>query len=100
MNDKCGLVNRANPCRCPKKTRGFIQAGYVDPQNLLFARERIQQVRDVLPQTYEAITTLDDQHAEIYRQHPFYDPPDLVQALRRLIDSAEFRRATDLAWPR
>jgi DNA-directed RNA polymerase specialized sigma24 family protein len=22
MNDKCGLVNRANPCRCGKKTRG------------------------------------------------------------------------------
>src|SRR5262249_14095221 len=33
MNDKCGLVNRANPCRCAKKTRGFIQAGYVDPAN-------------------------------------------------------------------
>jgi len=95
MNDKCGLVNRANPCRCAKKTHGFIQAGYVDPQNLLFARERIQQVREVSRQTYEAIMTLDAQHADIYRQHPFYDPPDLVPALRRLIDSAEFRRATD-----
>ena len=40
MNDKCGLVNRANPCRCDKKTRGFMQAGWVDPANLLFARER------------------------------------------------------------
>lgn len=25
MNDKCGLVNRANSCRCAKKTRGFMQ---------------------------------------------------------------------------
>ncbi len=40
MNDKCGLVNPANPCRCAKKTRGFIQAGHVDPQRLLFARAR------------------------------------------------------------
>src|SRR5712691_7933326 len=32
MNDKCGLVNKANPCRCAKKTRGFIQAGHVDPE--------------------------------------------------------------------
>jgi len=23
MNDRCGLVNRSNPCRCAKKTRGF-----------------------------------------------------------------------------
>src|SRR5437867_4931857 len=36
MNDKCGLVDPANPCRCEKKTRGFIQAGYVDPNKLLF----------------------------------------------------------------
>src|SRR5262245_10972264 len=32
MNDRCGLVNRTNPCRCANKTRGFIQAGYVDPE--------------------------------------------------------------------
>jgi RNA polymerase sigma factor (sigma-70 family) len=24
MSDKCGLVNSANPCRCAKKTRGFM----------------------------------------------------------------------------
>lgn len=26
MNHQCGLVNKNNPCRCPKKTRGFIEA--------------------------------------------------------------------------
>jgi RNA polymerase sigma factor (sigma-70 family) len=96
MNDKCGLVNRANPCRCAKKTRGFMQAGYVDPRNLLFTRDRIRQVRDVVPTTYEAIATLDEQYADVYRQHPFYDSPDLVPALRRLLDGHAFRQATDL----
>ena len=92
MNDKCGLVNRANPCRCAKKTRGFIQAGHVDPENLLFAREHVQQVREVVPKTYETIRTLDDQYANIYRQHPFYEPPDLAPMLRRLVESPDFRR--------
>ena len=96
MNDKCGLVNRANPCRCAKKTRGFMQAGYVDPENLLFARDRVRQVREVVPRMYEAIAALDEACAGVHRQHPFYDPPDLVQALRRLVESPEFRRATDL----
>jgi len=64
MNDKCGLVNRANPCRCDKKTRGFMQAGWVDPANMLFARERIQQVREVVPTKSEALTTLDQQYGE------------------------------------
>ncbi len=37
MQNQCGLINKANPCRCAKKTRAFMKAGYVDPENLLFA---------------------------------------------------------------
>ncbi len=96
MNDKCGLVNRANPCRCAKKTRGFIQADHVDPEHLLFAHDHVRQVREVVPKAYETIRTLDDQCADIYRQHPFYEAPDLVPMLRRLVESLDFRRATDL----
>jgi RNA polymerase sigma factor (sigma-70 family) len=95
MNDKCGLVDPANPCRCEKKTRGFIQAGYVDPASLLFARARVRQVRDVVPETAEALAALDAHCARIFREHPFYEAPDLVPALRRLIATEEFRRAAD-----
>src|SRR5207253_3960044 len=31
MHGQCGLVNSDNPCRCPKKTKGFIDDGHVDP---------------------------------------------------------------------
>lgn len=91
MNDKCGLVNPANPCRCARKTRGFIEAGHVDPENLLFVRERICQVREAARKTYQTIKTLDDQCAEIYRRHPFYKPPDLVQMVRKLVLSPALR---------
>jgi RNA polymerase sigma factor (sigma-70 family) len=97
MNDKCGLVNQANPCRCARKTRGFIQAGHVDPNNLLFHRERICEVREAAPQVYETIKILDDKCAEIYRQHPFYKPPDLAQMVLRLVESPALRRSTDLS---
>src|SRR5882724_10811773 len=96
MNDKCGLVDPGNPCRCEKKTRGFIQAGYVDPANLLFARARVRRVREVVPEAYEALAALDAQCARIFRDHPFYDAPDIVPALRSLIATDQFRRATDL----
>jgi RNA polymerase sigma factor (sigma-70 family) len=36
MNRKCGLVNTNNPCRCSKKTKGYIAEGMVDPNNLKF----------------------------------------------------------------
>src|SRR6516225_8687837 len=97
MNDKCGLVNQANPCRCSKKTRGFIQAGHVDPDNLLFNRERICEVRDAAPQAFETIKTLDGKCADIYREHPFYKPPDLAQMVRQVVESPDLKRSTDLS---
>jgi len=68
----------------------------VDPERLLFAHDHIRQVREVVPKTYEAIKALDDQCADIYRQLPFYEAPDLAPMLRRLVESPDFRRATDL----
>jgi DNA-directed RNA polymerase specialized sigma24 family protein len=97
MNDKCGLVNRANPCRCAKKTEGFIAAGWVDPASLVFARGRVHHVRDVAPARLEALSTLDRQCGEIYRQHPFSESPDLGRALRRLLHSPALRDVTDPA---
>ena len=96
MNDKCGLVNPANPCRCARKTRGFIEAGYVDPAHLLFAGRRVAQVREAAPETAAVLSTLDARCGEIFRRHPFYEPPDLVPALRRVLADPESRRALDL----
>ncbi len=97
MSDSCGLVDPANPCRCAKKTRGFIQAGYVDPGNLLFARDRVRRVHEIAPGAYRALLPLHDPCAATFRDHPFYDAPDLVPVLRRLISSPAFQRATELS---
>jgi hypothetical protein len=40
--------------------------------------------------------TLDDRCAEAYREHPFHESPDFVQALRRLVASPDFHRAAGL----
>src|SRR4030095_15074235 len=53
MENKCGLVNKSNPCRCTKKTQAFMNAGYVNPHNLLFAKEHVTRVRDVAKKTCE-----------------------------------------------
>ncbi|TKJ46344.1 hypothetical protein CEE34_09010 [Candidatus Aerophobetes bacterium Ae_b3a] len=31
MNEKCGIVNKNNPCRCRNKLAGFIREGCVNP---------------------------------------------------------------------
>src|SRR5467141_2727448 len=55
MNNQCGLVNKNNPCRCPKKTRGFIEHGHVDPHQLLFVPDHVERVRDVAAETVREI---------------------------------------------
>jgi hypothetical protein len=47
----------------------------------------MSEVREAAPKVFETIKTLDDKCAEIYRRHPFYNPPDLRQVLRQLIQS-------------
>ena len=91
VQDKCGLVNPANPCRCAKKTQGFIKLGYVDPQRLQFAQKHVLRVRDVAPSTLDGLVSLDAAYAAIHRDHPFHDPPDLVASLRQFIDGPEFK---------
>ena len=91
MHDKCGLVNSNNPCRCAKKTQVFMDAGYVNPHDLLFARAHVRRVRDVAPRVHENIDALDAAYAEIHRAHPFLPSPDFAAALRGLLDQPRFR---------
>jgi RNA polymerase sigma factor (sigma-70 family) len=89
MNNQCGLVNKANPCRCAKKTRGFMQQGQVDPQLLTFVPRHVQRVREVAPAAVRDIEDMvEQQHAAIYRDHPFLEPADQVAWLRRMLDSS------------
>src|SRR5262245_32797158 len=98
MNGQCGLVNQDNPCRCRKKTRGFIEAGHVDPHHLLFVPRHVERVRDVAPATVREIeVVVERQHADLYRDHPFLQPADQVTWLRRLLQNEDVRGALHLS---
>jgi len=96
MQEKCGLVNADNPCRCARKARGFIAAGHLDPHSLRFARDRVMHVRDVAPRVTDEISGLDAAYAEVFRDHPFQKSPDFLTALRELMSRPEFRSNLEL----
>jgi len=97
MNKQCGLVNTNNPCRCPKKTRGFIEHGHVDPHRLLFVPEHVERVRDVAGETVREIEdVVERQHAALYREHPFLRPTDEIHWLRRMLQREDVRGALRL----
>jgi RNA polymerase sigma factor (sigma-70 family) len=97
MNNQCGLVNKSNPCRCPKKTKGFINDGHVDPHNLLFVSLTLNRIKDAAADTVREIEDLvDRQYASVYREHPFLEPSDQVQWLRRILERQDVRATLHL----
>ncbi len=90
MQNKCGLINSANPCRCAKKTRGFMQMGFLDPNRLQFTKTRLASINQVAPDRLSELESLDRQHAELFREHAFLAPPNIASRLRELIKRSSF----------
>lgn len=74
MNKRCGLVNKSNPCRCSKKTRAYIEAGIVDPNNLKFNIRHKKKIHELSEQNAVSITdTIEDLNKNIFQQHPLQE---------------------------
>jgi hypothetical protein len=76
MNNRCGLINQANPCRCAKKTKAFIDAGYVDPNNLKFNTNYKKRINELAQEkAIPLVNTMEDLHRNIFKQDPFQELP-------------------------
>lgn len=92
MQDKCGLVNKANPCRCHRKTRGFIKAGYVDPQKIRFATHHYKNTLIFSEEMKDNLCDLDAEYGQMFRRLPVYDAKEQALTAKKLLDSAEFKK--------
>jgi len=71
MNDKCGLVKKSNPCRCPKKTKALKNSGFLDKDVMLFNIDTTRKIKDYTSKNYlELMDTIEDKYTELFREHP------------------------------
>jgi RNA polymerase sigma factor (sigma-70 family) len=92
MNDKCGLINTQNPCRCPKKTKGFIQAGWVNENNLQFNNHFLRRVSDLaIQKSNQCDNVLEERYGALYKDHPFYDRDNSTELLQKLTEDPELK---------
>jgi len=88
MNNRCGLINKANPCRCAKKTKAFIDAGYVDPNNLKFNTRYKQRIEDLSKkEATPLVNTMEDLHRNIFKQHPLQELPSSSRILNEVLNN-------------
>ncbi len=92
MHNKCGLMNRDNPCSCEKKTKVLIDSGYVNPKKMLFNINYVHTIESASEEkAYRFDELLDDRSQKLFRDTPFQEPPDFVLSLREMLDHKEFR---------
>jgi len=97
MNDKCGLINQTNPCRCSKKAKAFIDMGWVDPKAMKFADRRLQSIRAAAETKNDDLCDImDRQYGDLFRDHPFHEAPDRRQLLSALLGDAQVKQILDL----
>jgi RNA polymerase sigma factor (sigma-70 family) len=74
MHNKCGLVNQSNPCRCEKKTKSFIKAGWVDKEKLKFNTDYVKTIAEIAPQKLDELLSISDtEYANLFKNQPFQE---------------------------
>ncbi|MEP1095410.1 MAG: RNA polymerase sigma factor [Cyclobacteriaceae bacterium] len=87
MNNKCGLVNKANPCRCYKKVTTMINNKKVDSKNLLFNKADYGAFQEYISKNADqALTLVEDKYRELHDRLPFKKDFDRKTFLDEIIN--------------
>jgi RNA polymerase sigma factor (sigma-70 family) len=93
LRGNCSLVEPGNSCKCARKTRAYIQGGFVDPQKLQFTSGHLRKIREVVDERADEIREAYVKVADdVFRGHPFYEPAEQVQKLRQVLKDIEAPR--------
>ncbi len=95
MNNQCSLVNKNNPCVCSKKTKGFIEMGFVDPDNYQFNKDFKDKISDRLVEKSDTLDDFADQyHIQLFQEHPFEEKP--ITVLNEILNESKLKSLLNL----
>lgn len=97
MQNKCGLVNKANPCRCHKKVTFATENGIVDAKNLLHNRKEYSTFREQLgPDANFLINDSEVKYAALHQEHSFKTTFDKKNFLAKILEDANWKNRLNL----
>lgn len=97
MLNKCGLVNKANPCRCKKKVTIALETGMIDAKNLLFNKKEFSTFKAALES--DANYLVDESegiYLELHRDHSFKTKFEKKNFLEIILESPNWRDRLNL----
>lgn len=93
MNGQCGLVNGGNHCRCALKAEGFIEQGWIHPNEIVFYEGQSRKVREIIEEKKERLQKdYYESYLELFREAPFYSASRVGEWLSNVIKSDDFKQ--------
>ena len=75
----------------------MMNAGHVNPDNLLFSKNYVYSIEKVTPEkTGQMDELLEERSVKLFREHPFQQSPDFVKSLNEILSSREFKNIFNL----
>ncbi len=100
MSGNCSLVNPEAPCHCRKKVKSMIDSGAYSTDNLVYHRADRPKLRQIVGEKIERFgNDVYEEFAALFREHPFYSPPEVTTWLRDLLTRRSFREFLQLDQP-
>ncbi|UOE49404.1 RNA polymerase sigma factor [Mucilaginibacter sp. SMC90] len=86
MEDKCGLINAAAPCRCQKKTKEYIRDGIVSPDTVKFYSQFTDSIEAVVESKNREIDYLiTHPYLYLFTQQPYEAREDNEEKSRHIL---------------
>ena len=90
MQNKCGLVDPANPCRCPKKAKALVAMGHLDRDTKTFSADYRHTVRELVDARHDDLAAaIDRQIIDLRRGQPFRTDIAVDESLAEVLEYFE-----------
>lgn len=97
MQNKCGLINKENPCRCHKKVTFATEQGIIDAKNLLLNRKEYSTFKAQLePDADFLVDDSELKYAELHQDHSFKTKFEKKNFLIKLLEDANWKTRLNL----
>ena len=93
MNNKCGLVNTENPCRCPKKAKTLLAMGLLDKNTRQFNISHRHKIADYVEEEYKtASDTVAEKYQALFRSHPTKEDFSKATIMEEILNDDDLMR--------
>jgi RNA polymerase sigma factor (sigma-70 family) len=93
LTGRCGLLDANGPCRCARKTQGFIRQGIVDPARLSFTKVHLDKTKaKAAARARDLQGHVEQAYAELLRSQTVAQSSDFASVLREVMNRPEVLR--------